>query len=308
MRVDVTGGWSLPRAAAMLVIGVSVFLPSLATLVDEYLLVAALLLGLPHGAIDDYVEASLSGERRGRLMFYVVYLGSIAFMAALWWLSPMLALTGFLMLAGYHFGEADNQTLPLSERVRCTLTISRAMVVILLPLLVWPELTWPNVAMLLGTELPSAPQWLPSLIAPLLAQHFILYGLFTADAPEALWDTALLSALFLFATPSLSLAVYFGLWHSMRHLEVLRESLGWPSVQLVLHRAAPLTVASVLGLFTLIGGMLWLGQVTTLLVIVLLLISGLTLPHALLTHQLLRRTRPPARPSISRIPGRAVGA
>ena len=81
----------------------------------------------------------------------------------------MLALTGFLLLAGFHFGEADTQELPLPEGVRYMLTISRALVVILLPLLVWPELTWPNVAMLLGTELPSAPLWLPSLIAPLLA-------------------------------------------------------------------------------------------------------------------------------------------
>lgn len=301
-----TGTLSIPRIAALLAICISVIAPGLVTLVDEYLLVAALLLGLPHGAIDDYVEASMSGERRGRLTFYAVYLGSIALMGALWWLSPLFALTGFLLLAGFHFGEADTQALPVSVSARYLLTLSRALVVIALPLLVWPDQTWPNVAMLLGTDVPVAPLWLPSLIAPLLALHFTLYGLFTADVPEALWDTALLSALFLFGTPSLSLAVYFGLWHSMRHLGVLRDTLGWPSVNLVLHRAAPLTVASVFGLLALIGGMLWMGHVATLLVILLLLISGLTLPHALLTHQLLRQNRPPVKPHASRASGQAL--
>lgn len=301
-----TGTLSLPRIAALLAICTSVIAPGLVMLVDEYLLVAALLLGLPHGAIDDYVEASMSGERRGRLAFYAVYLGSIALMGVLWWLSPLFALTGFLLLAGFHFGESDTQALPVSVSARYLLTLSRALVVIALPLLVWPDQTWPNVAMLLGTDVPVAPLWLPSLIAPLLALHFTLYGLFTADAPEALWDTALLSALFLFGTPNLSLAVYFGLWHSMRHLEVLRDTLGWPSVQLVLHRAAPLTVASVFGLFALVGGMLWMGHVATLLVILLLLISGLTLPHALLTHQLLRQNRPPVKPQASRASGQAL--
>ena len=36
----------------------------------------------------------------------------------LWWLSPLFALTGFLLLAGFHFGEADTQALPVSVSAR----------------------------------------------------------------------------------------------------------------------------------------------------------------------------------------------
>lgn len=280
--------------AAGLAIGLSMVAPQWVGLFDEAVLVAALLLGLPHGALDDHVEAHLSGLRRGRAAFYGVYLGSIALMALIWWLSPALALLGFLLLAGIHFGEADTQDLPIDALSRWILVGSRALVVIALPLVVWPAQTWPNVAALLGSDVPAAPPWLPDLIVPLLLQHFILFAFLSTDEPKSIWNTVLVTALFLFATPALSLAVYFGLWHSTRHLDVLRRALGWRSMKTVLWFALPLTVASAMGLLMLIGGMLWLGSLPKLLTVALLLISGLTLPHALLTHHLLRRLPTPA--------------
>lgn len=283
---------SLARWASLLAIFASVCAPGPSGRLDEIVLVGALLAGLPHGALDDHVESWLSGGRRGRLVFYVAYLSGIVLVALLWWASPVAALLMFLLAAGLHFGEADTQGLQLPSTSRWLLAASRGLLVIALPLVVWPVETWPNVAALIGSTAPAAPAWLPSLTVPLLAQHLTVYGVLAADEPEVLGDAALLTVLFLFATPSLSLAVYFGLWHAPQHLEVLRSTLRWDSLGTVLRRAAPLTAASASGLLVLVLGMVALGKVPQLLIMVLLLISGLTLPHALLTHLMLRRLRP----------------
>lgn len=279
----------LARQAAAAAIGLSVLAPGLSAHIGGPLLIAALLLGLTHGALDDHVEASLSGKRRGRLSFYVAYLSGIGAVALLWWLSPALALAVFLVVAGLHFGEADTQSLRVSPGARRVLVLSRGFVVVLLPLVVWPAETWPNIAALIDAPLPPSPPWMAALAVPLLAQHLSAYGALSSGEPAVFRDAALLSGLFLFATPELSLAVYFGLWHATRHLSVLRGALGWDSLHKVLRSAAPLTVASLAGLLVLAAGALVLDEPRGLLLTTLLLISGLTLPHTLLTHQLLQR-------------------
>lgn len=62
--------------------------------------------GLPHGACDMSLAATAWRlDRAAMAKILALYIGVAALMAALWWLTPVIALIVFLALAGLHFGE-----------------------------------------------------------------------------------------------------------------------------------------------------------------------------------------------------------
>tara|TARA_B100001094_G_C18126065_1_gene769540 strand:+ start:573 stop:1478 length:906 start_codon:yes stop_codon:yes gene_type:complete len=64
-----------------------------------------ILFGIPHGAIDNVL--SLSESNMSKKSFYFLYLLSILFYAALWFIIPIFSFIFFLLLSCYHFGESQ---------------------------------------------------------------------------------------------------------------------------------------------------------------------------------------------------------
>ncbi len=64
-----------------------------------------ILFGIPHGAIDNVL--SLSESNLSKNSFYFLYLLSMIFYAALWFITPIFSFIFFLLLSSYHFGESQ---------------------------------------------------------------------------------------------------------------------------------------------------------------------------------------------------------
>jgi len=74
----------------------------------KMLIFSLILLGVPHGALDLYIEKkNISNEfsKSDKVLFK--YLLNIIVYALLWYISPIAALVIFILITAYHFGEID---------------------------------------------------------------------------------------------------------------------------------------------------------------------------------------------------------
>ncbi|MBQ1071990.1 Brp/Blh family beta-carotene 15,15'-dioxygenase [Micromonospora sp. C31] len=277
-------------------------------------LVAGLLLGLPHGAVDHLVPAWLSARARplpARLALLVGYTavagaGLAAFRAA-----PDLALVGFLIVSVVHFGTADvafhaeRDGRPVRTGVTATLAYGGPPVVV--PLALWRDQVDP----LLATVAPRAPALLTVEVRALALAVVLCAVAVTAirdvragRARDAV-GPLLLTGLFGTVPPALAVGAYFALWHSCRHVaRLLRHDprntadlaagrIGRPLRRFARQAAAP-TVLAVAALTALVT---WPGHRADPLPATVAVLAALTLPHAVLVAWTDRRGSGPPRRS-----------
>ena len=75
----------------------------------------ALLMGIPHGALDHLVEheTALRQKKPFRLWAFVFkYLSTMFIYALAWYIFPTVSLLFFLMISAWHFGETDIEAAP----------------------------------------------------------------------------------------------------------------------------------------------------------------------------------------------------
>jgi Brp/Blh family beta-carotene 15,15'-monooxygenase len=294
--------------AVLAAVAVGLLAPAWASWVlGPVLVVGLVLLGVAHGACDQYVVPSTHpalARRRGRYwaVFLGGYLGLAAAVGLLWWWHPGGAVAFFFALTAWHWGSGDA---PATAHRGQWLAHSllRGVLLFAVPLLRWPTETQAltnNLLALAGaaplplTVVTGALQWLGPLV---VGGHLLLWlrywqlgqaALARTDALEVL----LLCGLLLALPPLLSAGVYFVGWHSLQH--VLRMSrlmhqptaAGqrlWPALRFFLQRAAPLLFVSILGL-AVVYSAAWMRAATgsTLVSLALLAASVVTLPHTLL--------------------------
>lgn len=263
------------------------------------LLIAGLLLGLPHGAVDHLVPAWLSARARplpARLTLLVAYpavagVGLVAFRAA-----PELALLGFLVVSVVHFGLADEafhaerDRRPTRAGVTAVLAYGGPPVIV--PLALWRDQVDP----LLTAVAPGAPALLTAEIRG-LALVTLGYAVgvtalreIRAGRPRDAVAPVLLTALFGTVPPALAVGAYFALWHSCRHVARLlrhdprnaadlRAGRVGPPLRRFAGQAAAPTVLAVAALVTLIA---WPGHRADPLPATFAVLAALTLPHAVL--------------------------
>jgi len=63
--------------------------------------------GIPHGAVDHVLEGKGGVSGPALVRFIGSYLGIMALVVGLWWLSPLVGLSLFLLYSAWHFGETD---------------------------------------------------------------------------------------------------------------------------------------------------------------------------------------------------------
>ncbi|MEV4541739.1 Brp/Blh family beta-carotene 15,15'-dioxygenase [Micromonospora echinaurantiaca] len=262
-------------------------------------LLAGLLLGLPHGAVDHLVPAWLSARARplsARVALLVAYpavagVGLAAFRAA-----PDLALVGFLIVSVVHFGTADEafhaerDRRPIRPRVAAVLAYGGPPVVV--PLALWRDQVDP----LLAAVAPRAPVLLTVEVRTLALATVLCAVAVTAirdmragRARDAV-PPALLTALFSTVPPALAIGAYFAAWHSCRHVaRLLRHDPGnaadleagrvGPPLRRFARQAAAPTAVAVAALLALVT---WPGHRADPLPATVAVLAALTLPHAAL--------------------------
>jgi Brp/Blh family beta-carotene 15,15'-monooxygenase len=78
-----------------------------ATTQISFLICMLILFGVPHGALDLYIDQHLQKTDKKQNIFLFKYLANIIAYAGIWYFFPILALIIFIFITAYHFGEID---------------------------------------------------------------------------------------------------------------------------------------------------------------------------------------------------------
>ncbi|MBC6605943.1 Brp/Blh family beta-carotene 15,15'-dioxygenase [Hymenobacter sp. BT188] len=308
------GSSAVPRRASYLIVLATVatwlLIPSLALwLLTPLLLVGALLLGVAHGACDQFVmpathPALSQSQLRYWACFLVGYLGLAALVGLLWWWQPAATVGLFFGLTAWHWGSADAPILAAHPRYWIAHSLLRGGLLFAVPLLYWADETREiiNGLLSLGGASPvsaTAIFQLSLVLGTLVAGgHLLLWASYFryghhATARMDMLEAGLLIALLVVLPPLLSAGVYFVFWHSLHHVLRMNQLMGrhllsrrlllGPELGFFLRRSAPLLALSLTGLAILYGIAWWQAATESVLVSLALLVASIvTLPHALL--------------------------
>jgi Brp/Blh family beta-carotene 15,15'-monooxygenase len=263
--------------------------------------VIALLIGIPHGAIDHLI--TIPRESRLRfvtfIIFYVLLAVAAGFAIATW---NQIGFQLILIISALHFGFGDgafksewNDSRGITKdgflKV-CAYALPAGFLPVILPL------TDSRALSALNRINPEIANWSGSInqtlrnIVLVLALIGLLLLLINKNFQTAL-DLILLAILSLLAPPLIAFAVYFGCWHAVRHTARLVPKL--PKALLRARSTEPLNAlisAVIPGLYAVLGTIaLALGLMllrpeyfdTGLLWTILVIIWALTIPHMLTT-------------------------
>lgn len=203
----------------------------------------ALLLGLPHGAVDHLTLPRARGEdltTRDLAAVGGLYAVLGGAYAALWFVAPLVAALGFLALTWLHWGQGDVHPLaslapgdhPDNRTGLVLMAAVRGGLPMLVPLLAFPDwyrrvLGW-FVAPFGGSTAAAAPLFaadtrlalgagFATLTVIALARGYARAGPSTAWRLDAA-ETVGLWLFFLAVPPLLAVGVYFSLWHGLRYV------------------------------------------------------------------------------------------
>ncbi len=281
------------------------------------LLAAGVLVGLPHGAVDHLVPAWTGRASLGPRGMTAVVAGYVL-AAVVAWLALAFAgpwaLLCLMVLSVAHFGlgdvatgaERDGSPPPRGIDRWCAV-YARGAPVLVLPLVFWPQ---PLDAALDAfdprvTELLSPSVRLALLALLLSCGVLTIIRDHTAGRRLPVVELLALWLLFTVTPPLAAFGIYFGCWHSLRHVARLLVADPRNTADLLAARwqrplgrfarsAAIPTLGSLVGLAALVA----VASSTPLLVPMLSVLMALTVPHvvfvAMLDATVVRRGRPAA--------------
>lgn len=259
--------------------------------------VLAVLVGVPHGAVDGALLATAEPTAGRRAAW--VYLAVFAAVGAAVWLATVPAVLVLLVAAVVHFGLGEVEyadagpTRPgrsAGSWERVAAVVGSGGVVVAVPFAVHPQPVNSVLAALspgLVTALSPGVRWTAAAVAVACLAVTVACRVLSRRLREA-GEGLLLLVMAFVAPPVLSFAVFFGAWHSLRHLTRLLQpgtatiagvapSSGGLNRRVVVWSAA----ASVAVVAVVAAGLAWSGVATVRLLA--LLVAGLlalTVPHA----------------------------
>ena len=266
------------------------------------LAVIALIIGIPHGALDHLV--TLPKDKPAKMALFVIIYVLIA-VAAVWAILQWNVL-GFqlvVIMSAAHFGIGDAAFIAESERLNngvsksLTDRLIYAIPAGLLPVFV--PLTSDLTNSALAEVNPQLINWAGSnsnlihLLVLLIAASSLFILVLKRDDKSAM-DLALLAALSILTPPLVAFAIYFGLWHALRHTARLTLNLSKSEIAYQNNEPKRAFINAVLpGIPALIGTFIVAAVLAAtnpdnsrLLWSILVVIWALTVPHMMVTAKL----------------------
>jgi len=266
------------------------------------LAVIALIIGIPHGALDHLV--TLPKDKPAKMALFVIIYVLIA-VAAVWAILRWNVL-GFqlvVIMSAAHFGIGDAAFIAESERLNNRVSKSLtdrliyALPAGLLPVFV--PLTSDLTNSALAEVNPQLINWAGSnsnlihLLVLLIAASSLFILVLKRDDKSAM-DLALLAALSILTPPLVAFAIYFGLWHALRHTARLTLNLSKSEIAYQNNEPKRAFINAVLpGIPALIGTFIVAAVLAAtnpdnsrLLWSILVVIWALTVPHMMVTAKL----------------------
>ena len=266
------------------------------------LAVIALIIGIPHGALDHLVTLP-KGKPVKMALFVLIYV--LIAVAAVWAILRWNVL-GFqlvVIMSAAHFGVGDAAFIAESERLNSgvgkslTDRLIYALPAGLLPVFI--PLTSEQTNSALAEVNPKLINWAGSYaniihLLVLLFAAIVLLTLVVKKDIKSATDLALLSLLATLTPPLVAFAIYFGLWHALRHTARLTLSLDKSEFAYQNNQPKRAFMQAVLpGIPALIGTFIVAAILAAtnpdnsrLLWSILVVIWALTVPHMMVTAKL----------------------
>lgn len=258
-----------------------------------WMIATFILLGIPHGALDIYIEAGLDPHKDNRKIFlrYVLQAGLYVF---IWYWKPAIALLLFILITAFHFGEIDwiGYTNSRIKKV-VYFTLGLSWIVFLLSLHVKTALAiFDSITRNQINEkvfLQCAEILYPvSIVGMMLLYGFLFYKRSTYFLWPQYWLIAVTQQITLFilahVTPLwIFFAFYFGIWHSILSLDKIRThlKLGATFQQwlFLLKKAMPFSVMAWIGILYFIFLTVKSTDTSGMLSLIFIGLAVLTVPH-----------------------------
>ena len=278
-------------------LSISSLLLNFTPLQQTYMLfVGVAIIGIPHGSIDHYLYMTnnkLSGSFIHFIKFLIQYLGIGLIYAFLWWLNPILALSIFIGISAFHFGELDTLNFDFKNKKYAYLVAFTYGFLFLLNLLLFSSKdvlpiiqSFPGISLTSTVLLQSSDLWIP--IFPIISVIIFFVILLISLEKSAYFSkktiTNLLFLVFLqaliFSMPLiLGFAFYFCAWHAVLSFNSILKHLEWQtkSPLFVLKKLVPTNLAA----WLFLGALMFYFKLdlNRLTAILFLGIAILTAPH-----------------------------
>lgn len=180
------------------------------------LLVAGVaMLGVPHGALDPLVArgAGIARNRRQFVRFFVAYTTLALSMLGLWWIAPVVAFWGFLLLSIWHFSDDWDRELKRWQR------LAVAAAVIAGPALFWPQQTAEIFSALIPDPYAQTASYVLNVAGvPVVAAVFLIAMRQLRRNMGMALELLAIPLLAWTLTPLVFFVAYFCILHSPRHL------------------------------------------------------------------------------------------
>ena len=280
----------------------------LASIQYGLLIIGTLIIGIPHGATDDYIfqQTGLQDRLlRSPTGFYGIYILIAGIYAGLWYLIPGASLAFFLLISIYHFGQSQLFYVksPRFFSFKLPFYLLWGGYVLFLPLLFSYGEALPIITELIGYEPLTQAQVsgvaIPAAIALLLVNlSFLLLARLQAfltnqQVMQEIGNLVVLGLL-AYTTPLfVAFITYWALWHSFNSMIEITTFLSRQAHTLAVkgfyQRALPLSLITFAG----IGLVFWLtqsyGSRESMLAVFFIIIAAVTVPHSILMDLLYRQ-------------------
>ena len=199
----------------------------------SFLVFVLILFGVPHGALDLYIDQHLNPTSSNTKIFLLKYLMNILIYSLIWYFFPILAICIFIVITAFHFGEVDwiGKTNTIIHKVAYTI-IGFLWILFLLSknihfaLIIFLKMGRSSISASELTQL--ATKLYPVTLWSLLVVYLLLYlfrqYFFNSKSAYfySLLQLSILVCFALFMPLWICFAFYFGFWHSLLSFDRIR--------------------------------------------------------------------------------------
>ena len=260
----------------------------------SFLILVLILFGVPHGALDLYIDQHLHKSDSNQKIFLLKYIGNIVAYALVWYFFPIAALVIFILITAYHFGEIDwmGKTDNIIHKTAYSV-IGLLWILLLLSKNVNFAL---EVFMRMERSAFNEKQWIhlankiyPITLIGLFAVYAVLFffkGLFFSKNKYYYYliiQQLTLIVFALFMPLWLCFAFYFGFWHSLLSFDKIRITFSMPNNftgwKNLLIKAAPFSIMAWFGFSYITLSTLNSKDASGIFTLLFISLSVLALPH-----------------------------
>jgi Brp/Blh family beta-carotene 15,15'-monooxygenase len=260
----------------------------------SFLISVLILFGVPHGALDLYIDQHLHKSESNQKIFLLKYIANIIAYAVVWYFFPVAALVIFILITAYHFGEID--WLGKTDNVIQKMAYSFIGLLWILLLLSKNINFALQIFIRMERSAFNESQWttLAGKIYPItligLALVYIVLFFFKAHFFSKnkyyyylILQQAILIIFALFMPLWICFAFYFGFWHSLLSFDKIRITfdmpnnfIGWKNL---LIKAAPFSIMAWFGFLYITFLTLNSKDASGIFTLLFISLSVLALPH-----------------------------